>query len=175
MSDRVLNQQALAHAITQIGVKEDPPGSNKGKEVEAYLRSVGLPGGYAWCAAFVYWCHQQAADELEIPNPVYRTAGVMEHWRNCHLRGGKRLDREKTNIANIKPGMIFVMDFGGGKGHTGIVESVDVEKRMVFCIEGNTNEAGHREGIAVMKRVRPWVTLKGFIEYAAKETAPLKS
>lgn len=166
MSDRIIQLKALERAVTQIGVSENPPGSNRGPEVEMYLRSVGLSGGYAWCAAFVYWCFQEAANELQITNPLYRTAGVMEHWRNCDKREGRRIDRTKIKPADILPGMIFVMDFGGGKGHTGIVESVNVEKGEITAIEGNTNEQGHREGIYVMRRTRRLVAIKGFIEYA---------
>ena len=39
-------------------------------------------------------------------------------------------------------GMIFTMDFGGGAGHTGLVESVDGGR--LVTIEGNTNDDGSR-------------------------------
>lgn len=167
MSDRTLQQQALYYATTQLGACEDPPGSNAGIEVENYLRSVGLPGGYAWCAAFVYWCYQQAANELSYPNPLWRTAGVMTHWRECHRNGGKRFETAKLKPGRILPGMIFVMDFGKGNGHTGIVESVDAQAGTLTSIEGNTNEAGSREGIYVMRRERRLISIKGFIDYVA--------
>ena len=169
MFDRTLNNQALYYAVTQLGACEDPPGSNRGVEVANYLRSVGLPGGYAWCAAFVHWCYQTAADELSVLNPVWKTAGVMTHWRECHRNGGKRLDRLKISPSAILPGMIFVMDYGGGKGHTGIVESVDVKGERLTAIEGNTNEAGSREGIYVMRRERRLIAIKGFIDYEIAE------
>ncbi len=43
-------------ATSQIGVKEKT-GRNDGKEVAMYLKTYGLPEGYAWCAAFVNWVY----------------------------------------------------------------------------------------------------------------------
>src|SRR5690606_32655991 len=43
----------------EIGVVEEG-GNNDGSRVEEYLRYCGLGKGYAWCAAFVSWCHGQA-------------------------------------------------------------------------------------------------------------------
>jgi len=41
----------LILARKELGVKETPPGSNRGPRVEEYLHSVHLGPGYAWCAA----------------------------------------------------------------------------------------------------------------------------
>jgi hypothetical protein len=78
-----LATSALALARSQVGVRESPAGSNRGPEVDAYLRTVGLnpaAGSYAWCAAFVYWCFNEAARSAGRPNPLPRTAGVLAHW-----------------------------------------------------------------------------------------------
>ena len=48
-------------------------GANRGPQVEAYLKSIGLGGGNAWCAAFVYWCINQAAAKLGQDNPYVKT------------------------------------------------------------------------------------------------------
>ena len=80
-------------AASQIGVREEPPGSNRGPRVDEYLCAVGLnpaAGSFAWCVAFVYWCAQrrgrpgatqsagQDADPgaLENRRPQADTAGV---------------------------------------------------------------------------------------------------
>ena len=56
------------------------------------------------------------------------------------------------------------MSYGGGTGHTGIVESVS--GGFINTIEGNTNESGSRNGIGVFKRQRKINSInKGFIEY----------
>ena len=77
----------MQFAVSQNGVMEDPKmGNNRGPQVDKYIQSVGLnpagnpPLGYAWCAAFVYWCYQQAALQLNLKNPCVKTAGVQHHW-----------------------------------------------------------------------------------------------
>lgn len=170
-----LQQAALRIALTQLGVKEQPPGSNSGPEVSGYLFAVGLNPGYAWCAAFVYWCFLKAAESLAIENPLCKTAGVLMHWNQAKGRGARLITRAQalTNPALIQPGQVMVMDFGGGKGHTGIVESVDAKTLTVTCIEGNTNAAGSREGIEVARKTRRIATLKGFLDYSARATGKL--
>ena len=61
---------ALDAARGEIGVREVPPGSNRGPKVDVYLRAVGLDpaaGCYAWCAAFVYWCFGKGAAPSSAP------------------------------------------------------------------------------------------------------------
>ncbi len=155
-TSKTLAQRALEIAITQNGVEEVPRGSNGGKDVCVYLRSVGLGAGYAWCMAFVYWCTNKAAMEMGKTNPLVKTAGVMLQWNATKLP-----KIPKTSKA-IKAGDIFIMEFGGGTGHTGFVEKV--EGSIVYTIEGNTNEDGSREGYEVARRQRPISSFKGFIQ-----------
>ena len=78
-----LTQAAIDFAVTQIGVMEEPMGSNSGPEVDAYLAAVGLKPGFAWCVAFTHYCYKKATEELGIANPHIRTAGVLEHWNKA--------------------------------------------------------------------------------------------
>jgi hypothetical protein len=144
--------RALEVARTQLGVRE-ATGHNDGAAVESYLRSVGLGKGYAWCASFVYWCYSQAAKALVVGNPLTQTGGVLDHW--ARTRG------QKVSVPQV--GDIFIMDFGEGKGHTGLVK--EVRGSMVVTIEGNTNDANSREGDGVYERIRPISSMKGFIRY----------
>ncbi len=155
MSDS-LAQKALDIALTQEGISEEPKGSNSGPVVNQYLRSVGLGKGYPWCMAFVYWCVDQAAKMLEIKNPLQKTGGVMLQYATTGLR-----KLPKTSGA-IKPGDIFIMEFGHGTGHTGFVEKI--EGSIVYTIEGNTNDDGSREGYEVARRKRPISSFKAFIQ-----------
>ena len=165
-----LIERALKAAISQIGVRENPLGSNRGTEVENYLRSVGLPGGNPWCMAFVYWCYEQAA-KSPAANPLVKTGHVLTHWIEAGRRNIPRITTEqaKNNPSLVQPGMIFIIDTGlpGGTGHTGIVESVIGGK--LVTIEGNTNEGGVREGIGVFRRTARKIAgiNKGFIDYSS--------
>jgi hypothetical protein len=147
-----LGKQTILSAITQIGVQEVPKGSNKGVDVEKYLKSVGLGGGYSWCMAFAYWNVQQASLKLGVKNPLYKTAGVMAQWNNS------------ISLRSTTPesGYLFILDEGKGLGHTGIVEYVVGD--TIHTIEGNTNDSGGREGFEVCRRVRKTASCKGFIK-----------
>jgi hypothetical protein len=148
--------KSLEIALAQEGVSEEPKGSNSGPVVNQYLKSVGLGKGYPWCMAFVYWCVGKAANMLEVKNPLVKTGGVMLQWNTTNLRKLPKTSK------GIKPGDIFIMEFPGGTGHTGFVEKV--EGKVVYTIEGNTNDDGSREGYEVARRERPLSSFKGFIQ-----------
>lgn len=158
-------------AGSYVGVMERPAGSNRGPQVDKFIKSVGLnpaAGSYAWCVAFIYYCFQEAADELELQNPMIRTAGVLDLWNRA---GSKKVPRISTAKASgdphlVKPGHIFIMDYGGGRGHAGLVEKV-VGGKLV-TIEGNTNDGGSREGVGVFRREQRKIASinKGFIDYS---------
>jgi hypothetical protein len=158
----VLAKQALKGAISQLGVREKG-GANSGPEVEKYLKSIGLGKGYPWCMAFMYWCFSEASKNLNIANPLVQTGGVMNGWNKATCK--KILARDsKIDYSLVKPGHIFIMDFGGGKGHTGIVKSID--GGYITTIEGNTNVGRSREGIGVFELKRKIKDInKGFLEY----------
>lgn len=162
--------EAIKVARTQIDVMEQPPGSNRGPDVDKYVQTVGLDpkGKHAWCAAFVYWCFEQAATKLGRTNPVVKTAGVLAHWNKAASQPKAARITHKNAINNpalVKPGHIFIMDFGGGAGHTGIVVQVSAGK--LTTIEGNSNPGGSREGVGVFLREQRKIASinKGFIEY----------
>lgn len=147
---------ALRIALTQVGVAEIPKGSNSGPQVDTYLRSVGLKPGNPWCMAFVFWCVDAAAKQLEISNPLIKTGGVLRQYNETTLR---KLPGRSTAI---KPGDIFIMKFSKGTGHTGFVTSVI--GGLVHTIEGNTNDDGSREGYEVCQRERPLSSFHGIIQ-----------
>jgi hypothetical protein len=147
-----LAKETILSAITQIGVEEVPKGSNKGTDVEKYLKSVGLGGGYSWCMAFAYWNVQQAAKKLGVSNPLVKTGGVMAQWNKSTL----------LRSTTPQPGYLFIIDEGKGLGHTGIVEYVLND--TIHTIEGNTNDEGSREGYEVCRRVRKISSCKGFLK-----------
>ena len=146
-----LGRNALKTAITQIGKSENPLGSNWGTPVKDYLGSVSINFPASWCMAFVYWCFNQNAKG---ENPLIKTGGVLHAWNNAD---------KKNKVSECKSGDIFIMDFGKGLGHTGIVEKVD--DTFIYTIEGNTNDSGSREGIMVCRKQRPKSKIKGYLRY----------
>ncbi len=158
-------------ASKEVGVLEEPPGSNGGRRVEEYQRTVGVAKGDAWCVAFVFWCFKQAAADLGVMNPMAnecRTGGVLDLWNRARraakvktITTGAALD----NPGVLRPGMVFIIETGGGRGHTGIVSRI-VGNRLE-TIEGNTNDGGSREGIGVFRRNGRTVDSinRGFIDF----------
>lgn len=56
--------RALERAKKEVGVKEQPPGSNWGPRVSTYIKSTGYNFPLPWCLAFVHWCYAIEGKEL---------------------------------------------------------------------------------------------------------------
>lgn len=158
-----LSTEVIKVAQSQIGIMEIPAGSNRGPEIDEYLKSVNCPLGNFWCAGFVYWCFNKASKNLNQGNPLFKTAGCLSHWDNS--QGKKILAKAAIdNPSLLKPGQIFILDHGSGMGHTGIIERV--EGGFIHTIEGNSNPEGGRNGIGVFPITRKIAKItKGYIEY----------
>lgn len=157
----IMLDAVVEFAESQVGVLEDPPGSNRGPMVDQYIRSVGLDpnDNHPWCGAFTYWCFEQAAKKINVPNPCKRTARVLSHKPNI---------LPKSAIADpslLKPGCIFLIKTSGNTGHMGIITAQ--HGGILETIEGNTNRGGGREGIGVFRREgrNVWNINLGFIDY----------
>lgn len=159
-----LLSEGLKVALSQVGVMEQPPGSNKGPQINKYLASVNCPPGLFWCAAFIHWCFEEAAIKLNRSNPLCKTGGCLMHWNKSTGKKIKSADAA-NNPSLVKPGQIFIIDHGRGMGHTGIIEKV--EGGFIHTIEGNSNPSGSNNGIGVFQLQRKIVKInKGFLEYS---------
>lgn len=153
--------------MTQVGVMESPVGSNRGPEVNQYLASVEVGPGNFWCMAFIHFCFKQAASDLQIDNPFPKTGGCLEAWRRAS-RLGKVITQSDAvkDFSRVKPGTVFILDHGGGLGHTGFIKSCIAGS--LRTIEGNSNPNGSSNGIGVFELARRNVSnkgLKGFIDF----------
>lgn len=120
-------------------------GHNDGKEVEMYLKGTGLGKGYAWCAAYVSWCHDQSG----IKNP---RSAYSPDWFKTNVV--YRQYEKRTDLFVSKPAQVFGIYFETKKrvAHVGIITGET--KFSYTTIEGNTNEAGSREGDGVYRKIR---------------------
>jgi hypothetical protein len=150
-----LSDKAIEIAKTQIGKKENPLGSNWGEPVKTYLKSVKIGFPASWCMAFVYWCFENAATQLNVTNTAIKTGGVLAAWNSTNAI--------KMRSSEPQVGAVFIMSFGGGLGHTGIVTKFDA--KYIWTIEGNTNDTGAREGIEVCTKKRSRSSIKGYLLY----------
>ena len=166
--------KVLEIAAGEIGVCEDPPGSNKGKRIGEYQRAVGIDSGEPWCVAFLFFCFASAARALNVANPIEKsgckTGSVLDLWNRARRGKGVILllhDDALNDPSKVKPGMIFAISTGGGNGHVGLV--VNIVGNRLETIEGNTNDGGSREGIGVFRRTGRTIDNinRGFIDFSA--------
>lgn len=163
---------AIAAGEEARQVREVPRNSNRGPEVDVYLKRAGVAPGLSWCCAFVYWCFDEAANAAGVPNPMVRTAGCLDHWNKAPRQGARRILAAQAvrDPQLVRSGMVFIMDHGGGLGHTGLVEKV--EGGLMSTIEGNTDASRTREGGGVYRLTRKLVEInKGFIDYGGAPRA----
>jgi len=141
--------EAMRVALGEVGVREEPPGSNAGPRVDVY---TGGSAG-AWCAHFVSWCLEQSGG-----SPFGHKAWVpsLRDWakrRGCWYPNGS---------VPPEPGDIFTMARYDklGKyvgGHTGyVVEGIDGGRR-VRTVEGNADDR-------VKRTARSLEALEGLIK-----------
>lgn len=130
--------------LSQVGVREKT-GKNDGPEVEMYLKSVGLNKGYAWCSAFVHWALDSAGYDV---HKITAWAPTSYNQYNIVVSKGK-FNKDP------KPGDVFVLYYPNLKriGHTGFFNKKQ-NSTIYESVEGNTNQAGSREGDGVYKKYR---------------------
>lgn len=122
--------------MSQVGIKE-ATGHNDGREVQMYLRSVGLKGNYSWCAAFCVWTYKQSCIE---------NSGSA--WSPSCFPQNRLIEKDSA-----LSGDLFGIYFSekGRIAHVGIVEKWG---SWVTTIEGNTDSDGSREGDGVYRKRR---------------------
>ena len=146
-------------AHQEIGIRE--VGNNRGKRVIEYLNSVGLGGGNPWCAAFVYWCIEQAAHHLKERNPAIRT-GYCPYIANFGRDTRTLTDRPEAGDTFL----VYGISHGVFRAHhTGLVTGLTDGGRRFATIEGNTNIDGSSEGIGVFARDRPISSKYKFVRW----------
>lgn len=132
----VKRKAVIDTALSQVGVRE-LSGHNDGKDVEKYLKAVGLGKGFAWCAAFVSWDYK-----------VNKITAFKTAWAPAWFPPQRVL---KVGI-NPQPGDLGGLWINKRIGHVFIIYQWG--DKVVKTIEGNTNEAGSREGDGVYVKRR---------------------
>jgi hypothetical protein len=114
----------------------------------------------------LYWVFEQAAKIKRIDNPLPKTAGVIALWNLGRRTEAQVIRKSEASAQTVQPGMIFLLDLGGGKGHAGLV--IEVRGDHIITIEGNTNPGGSPDGFGVFRRdaraIAPAVLL-GYLDF----------
>jgi hypothetical protein len=140
-----LGEMAVRIAQQYVGVKENPPGSNKVMFSEWY----GIVG--AWCAMFVTFCFVEAGSK------AFKRG---DRWAYCPFL---LADARNPNISGVTivpegeemTGDIALYGFGGTVAkHVGIVVTPPRNGISFIAIEGNTSVGADSDGGEVMVRQR---------------------
>lgn len=131
---------------------------NSGPWVRLYMN--GREGEvFAWCAGFVTLLLDQAAQSPEIDKPITGSVSCDTLPTQAN-RAGTFLPEAEAASKLTPGGILLVRRVTGDWTHTGVVTAVHDD--TFDTIEGNTNDAGQREGIEVCARTRGY-TGKDFI------------
>ena len=159
----------LARAALAAGVHEAPAYSNRGQEIDAYLRGCVRGGqplgviGVPWCAAFVAWCLWRAAYGGEAAERARRWSarayieageGPPVGWRAAVAElvadaRGTSTWHDVSEGLSPEPGDLLVMGRvgqdpqHGGLGHVAIVEEAAAGGGL-WAIGGNESDAVRR-------------------------------
>jgi len=114
----------------ELGVTEEPPGSNSGGRVRYYQGFDWLPGGgYPWCASFVDAAWANAGYPLPFPS-----AGAWD-LGNRARKAGWAVPKPR----NLTPGDIVT--FKAGAGHVALFISFDSRRQLIRTLDGNVDNS----------------------------------
>ena len=137
-------EKILEIARSQLGIKENPPNSNRVKFNTAYYGQEVSGSAYPWCCAFVWWVFREAgaASLFYGGKKTASCSALLSFHKGQAVRG------------DYQPGDIIFFNFNGRKNpaHVGICESWDGQ--YITTIDGNTAPTNEANGGAVMRRRR---------------------
>lgn len=150
---------ALVEAIKHIGVKEDPPNSDRTMFGEWF----GV-NGVAWCNIFVSYCFRTAANYTIAEGFAGKADGVYP--KGCAYVPTTEAWLRTTGmwLGRVAPlrGDIVIYNWDGGEpDHIGIVESYLGDGKF-SAVEGNTSVTNKSNGGEVQRATRHLTQVDGF-------------
>lgn len=149
MSDLARETVTRASVLLRKRVREVPLGSNRGPDVDLFLRGYGgrresyiryvpdaqMPDGWRgapWCAAFIAWCAEAAA--VAVGNPLQlRAINDLMGCRKWHAAG-----RAVGSVLTApEPGSVGLITRNGSLAHAVLIARV--EGPSFWSIEGNSS------------------------------------
>lgn len=176
-----MKEAVLKWAESHIGYREFPGNQGfKDPVFDNMMRSVGFKNGWAWCALFAEACW--AIPTYSGKSKVF--VSISDNFSANAVRSFENFQNDQTELFSIiksgipSPGDVVIWEKRSQGdpvkngiwtiGHAGIVQSA--EEGFFKSIEGNSNDAGGREGIEVAVKTRKYnyfdkhgLCLKGFI------------
>lgn len=142
-------------AKSYVGFEETPKNSGfKNKDFEHRMRQVGWIKGHAWCSYFgeLVWKEAYA----KYPELIQRFSECFHGSSTATYRNFETNKLFKTG-KTFQPGALMIFRYGvDWRGHLCIAIQ-EHTKNIIQTIDGNTNDAGGREGYIVAEKRRPIV------------------
>ena len=138
----------VERALKDIGIVEEPPGKNRGREIDAYNLAAKVPVGSFWCASAVaaWW------RDVGLEVPAY-PAGCDE-W----MKWAKATGRWSAQPAI---GAAVVYGKPTDANHIGVIIRIEP---VLLSLEGNTTIGVHdRNGIAVALKRPDLARVLGYV------------
>jgi hypothetical protein len=119
----------VALAQQEVGVAEQPPGSNDAPRIAEYRTATAGGAVGPWCAYFVSWIANKTGTPLGEAGQGFASVDGISGW-------AQRTGRNLPAGTRPQPGDLI---YWGGR-HVGMVESVDADG-SIHTIEGNSSDA----------------------------------
>lgn len=129
--------KVLEIAKLELGVTENPPGSNRVKYWDAYDPKMQ---GQPWCVCFLWWVFQQAGERMVFfGGGKTASCSMLLRW---YKEQGLVVDKRDIQIGDI-----LILNFSGTQDtqHCGLVVDKGNLAGTWYCVEGNTSP-GEAEG-----------------------------
>jgi hypothetical protein len=125
-----VGQAIVNAALPEVGVSEQPPGSNDSPRIAQFRQATAGSGVGPWCAYFASWAARQAGVPLGDQGQGFGSVSDVYGW-------AQKTGRAIPNGAGVHPQAGDLIVWGGE--HIGIVQSVD-PSGAIHTIEGNSSD-----------------------------------
>src|SRR3954471_8745901 len=123
--------QAIVNLVSQeVGVKEQPAGSNDSPRIAQYRQATAGSGVGPWCAYFTSWAAREAGVPLGDNGQGFGRVDDVYAWAQ---KAGKAVPNTGGDV-KPQPGDLIVWD-----EHIGVVDSVGADG-TINTIEGNSSD-----------------------------------
>lgn len=131
--------QAIVNLVSkEIGVKEQPIGSNDSPRIAQYRQATAGSGVGPWCAYFTSWAAREAGVPLGDNGQGFGRVDDVYAWAQ---KAGKAVPNTSGDV-KPQPGDLIVWD-----EHIGVVENVAADG-TINTIEGNSSDQVIRRSYA---------------------------
>jgi hypothetical protein len=135
--------QAIVNLVRrEVGVSEQPPGSNDSPRIAQFRQATAGSGVGPWCAYFTSWAAREAGVPLGDGGQGFGRVDDVYAWAQ---KAGKAIPNTGADV-KPQPGDLIVWD-----EHIGVVESVGADG-TINTIEGNSSDQVARRSYAPGQR-----------------------